>query len=782
MAEQGIEEILEKSKGPKLLPPSLLRDAAASQLRWYWLLVNNSRLWQRGFVCFYELQILFLYALGLYDRGAFPEDEEMDKVKIDSKASFSQTLSLCKQDFISYFRLCRSLNISILLLSLPLVSWIMLITAFSSLLLPHVFRKRFNFCYEEARKRFLEPRALRDLALNIRPMVLCWLLVVPVAQLVMMIQHGVASVENAVKKVKIAGSQNKSAGLQSTDIERADSPFRCLKLTQFREEKQSNIDFFHSPVFPMLLLSVFVSGIPYFALSWVFTHANLHPFYAAMVKNPRWSEFSFIHFYIYPLSWCLMTLFFRSYFCFPWNFASRENIIEVYDDVIKSLPIKGWFRDFIFLRLEHIPFEIAWKDVVSIKYISKQLSSSQLNEMPPLLMPFLKLYSCIEGITNNLNLVSDYLEISDDKRVMNIRLVDMSKEEKAELLFCLRKNAPSVFLDGQVQEALVGSRILKEPQYTQIWFDVFRSRDSKEEKPPLAPSDRLNGGAYTVLERLGSGGQAVIYLASENKTECQVILKEYQLVEGEALDVLIESARSFENESSLLSQLDHDSIVKQKSIFYENGRVYLVLEYIEGKNLRELVESTGALSADKVVELAQQMAEILIYLHSQNPPITHRDFTPDNLILSKEGKLKLVDFSVAQSAKSLRGGESAGKHAYCAPEQFRAEACPQSDIYAFGATLYYLLSGRDPEPITCSKACPAEDTSIAKSLGKIIEQCTKLSLEERCQSAEWLQSELKELRADLLDSSSSLSESRAEIISLTEKLKQELELELQAKA
>ncbi len=97
---------------------------------------------------------------------------------------------------------------------------------------------------------------------------------------------------------------------------------------------------------------------------------------------------------------------------------------------------------------------------------------------------------------------------------------------------------------------------------------------------------------------------------------------------------------------------------------------------------------------------------LLDLLHANS--IVHRDFTPDNLILNSKGQLKLIDFNVAQQIQEGSTGTIVGKHAYVPPEQFRGKATSQSDLYAFGATMFYLLTGKDPEPI--SQSIPSAET------------------------------------------------------------------------
>jgi serine/threonine protein kinase len=129
------------------------------------------------------------------------------------------------------------------------------------------------------------------------------------------------------------------------------------------------------------------------------------------------------------------------------------------------------------------------------------------------------------------------------------------------------------------------------------------------------------------------------------------------------------------------------------------------------------------------------MCEMLTYLHEQTPSLVHRDFTPDNLILEDSGKLKLIDFNVVhQSNTNKTSATIVGKHSYMPPEQFAGRPVPQSDLYALGATIYYLLSGEDPEAFSQS-FLPSKRPDLAPRWAEVISRCTALSLAERAQSA-----------------------------------------------
>jgi serine/threonine-protein kinase len=124
----------------------------------------------------------------------------------------------------------------------------------------------------------------------------------------------------------------------------------------------------------------------------------------------------------------------------------------------------------------------------------------------------------------------------------------------------------------------------------------------------------------------------------------------------------------------------------------------------------------------------------------------HRDFTPDNLILDKDGTLKLIDFDVAQQREQTTSATVVGKHAYLPPEQFRGKPCPQSDIYALGATLHFLLTGCDPEPLTSSHPLTVRP-EIAAALDGIVARCTQLDLDKRYETAAQIKLDLHNMQS-----------------------------------
>lgn len=432
---------------------------------------------------------------------------------------------------------------------------------------------------------------------------------------------------------------------------------------------------------------------------------------------------------------------FTGYFTYLCNFMSTEYDIEIHSDLIKQLPIKGWAANIFTFPYHHCLRRIFWKDVVTVELKNSQANSKKTtkNLESAFWKTFFKIDALYNSFLHKLDIHSEYLEIASVSGSISIRLWELSRKERTQLFLTLRKCVPSVYLDDQVQEALVGSAVLKDPRYTEIWFDVLTRGTISENKEPLTVDHKLRGGKFTVKEKLTSGGQANIYLAAD-QTGKKVVLKEFQLTSGESLDALVESAAVFEGESTLLSQLNHPAIVELEDLFIDGNRVYLALEHVEGQTLRQVIQQHGPLDETAVLKLITQMSDILEYLHSQSPPLVHRDFTPDNLIYQPSGSLKLIDFSVAQQQSSERS-DCAGKHAYTPPEQFRGEACTQSDIYALGATLYFLLTGKEPEPIS-KLSVRKNGINVSNRLDSIIEKCTELDLENRYPSIAWLRADL----------------------------------------
>lgn len=317
---------------------------------------------------------------------------------------------------------------------------------------------------------------------------------------------------------------------------------------------------------------------------------------------------------------------------------------------------------------------------------------------------------------------------------------------KEETFFsAVRANCPKITLDVPVKISQSA-----DVKYTHLWLENFSNSEKRVRVGDLESGDTLNNGQYAVDSKLGAGGQGSAYLANQNfdsekvTSNRQVVLKEYILPANRGAELEENKSRSLQNEAELLSKIDHPQIVSLLDCFVEDHRGYLVLEYISGVSLRELVKKNGAQSEKDVVNWSMQVCDVLNYLHNLIPPIIHRDLTPDNLILDNQGKVHLFDFTVAHQFESSRSATVVGKQSYIPPEQFCGEPATQSDIYALGCSMFYLLTGNDPEPMERSYL-RSEKPETSDKLNSAVSKATQLDLKNRYATALHMKADLYEI-------------------------------------
>ena len=205
---------------------------------------------------------------------------------------------------------------------------------------------------------------------------------------------------------------------------------------------------------------------------------------------------------------------------------------------------------------------------------------------------------------------------------------------------------------------------------------------------------------YLIQGVVGVGGMGAVYRARDmhfpNVTK-RVAVKEMinQVRDPSMRETLV---RNFEREANLLATLEHPAIPKIYDYFTQNDRSYLILEYIDGKDLEALlVETQGFFSEAQVISWAIELCDVLTFLHNHVPePIIFRDMKPSNVMIDQRGHIILVDFGIAKTFQTGQKGTMIGTEGYSPPEQYKGEARPSSDIYALGATLHHMLTRRDP--------------------------------------------------------------------------------------
>lgn len=342
----------------------------------------------------------------------------------------------------------------------------------------------------------------------------------------------------------------------------------------------------------------------------------------------------------------------------------------------------------------------------------------------------------------------DYLVVlhSNQNKPLRIRYGDiLTPWHRLKFIESLNRNLP-VGVSCEELKDVFGSSTVRQ-SYTEIWLRELAAAPKRDKLTPLTPGTLLQDGAYAIQEKLGMGGQGTVYLARSERLPSDanlVALKEFMLPVFPDPKVRMKAAERFQVEAEMLSRLEHPQIVKFYDLFIEDHRAYLVMERAQGENLKSLVQKEGPRSEKEVARLSWQMCGLLKFLHSNDPPITHRDFTPDNLILSREGMLKLIDFSVARQVETSVTGSVVGKPNYMAPEQFRGKPIPQSDIYSLGATMFFLLTGEEPEAIGTSYP----GTAFSSAMNEIVSKATAVDPNERFSSAEELASILETFLAE----------------------------------
>jgi tRNA A-37 threonylcarbamoyl transferase component Bud32 len=486
--------------------------------------------------------------------------------------------------------------------------------------------------------------------------------------------------------------------------------------------------------------------------------------YWPVLKNlgiePTLKSIFFVHFYLIGLASALTILFFRAWFTFPLNFLRDEHDVEFTASGIKKRTMKGWFLSVITINRWSIgggPDSLRWHEVKSLRHLEEGFT--KLYPLPDTAfrkesLTYKLLNKCaafFDGLTNQAN-AENFLVFSASKkgndfgRNIQINLKELNREQRARLFYLVKQWAPHVEIMKNVEEKLIGSTVLTDVRYTQLWFDLLTSKARPQRQNVLCVGDTLKNNQFTIDERLSSGGQATTYLA-RNSAGAKCVLKEFILATSSTSGALIESAREFEAEVSLLSQLRHPGIVRLEDYFCEDGRVYVVLEYIAGQSLRQMVSQVGPLDQQEVVRIGLAICDVLEYLHGCNPPIVHRDITPENIIIQPDGAIKLIDFSLAVKQDGRPTTDSCAKQAFTPPEQFREEVCVQSDIYALGATMYYLLLAENPKPISRSSPM-AKAPHVMPKLNAIVERATELDLHHRYESVAWLKLDLEQTKTD----------------------------------
>ncbi len=261
------------------------------------------------------------------------------------------------------------------------------------------------------------------------------------------------------------------------------------------------------------------------------------------------------------------------------------------------------------------------------------------------------------------------------------------------------------------------------------------------------PDDHLLQERYRILGMLTVGGMGALYKAQDLRfpkvTRLCVVKEMLNMATDPQVRAMME--RNFEREANILATLNHPGIVRIYDYFNEGKRNYIVMEYIDGKNLEEvLAETDGFLPEALVVKWAIQVCEVLGYLHNHEPQaIIFRDLKPSNIMLESRGDIRVLDFGIAKNFVSGLQGTMIGTEGYTPPEQYRGVAEPRVDIYALGATMHHLLSKQDPqlEPPFSFHERPIHEKNplVSRELVDIVDRALDYEINNRYGSAAEMQ-------------------------------------------
>lgn len=246
---------------------------------------------------------------------------------------------------------------------------------------------------------------------------------------------------------------------------------------------------------------------------------------------------------------------------------------------------------------------------------------------------------------------------------------------------------------------------------------------------------------YEVLKEIGRGGMSVVYLAMDLRLNKQWAIKEIEKIANDKNNQVV--VQSLLVEAGMMKKLDHTALPRIVDIIDTGKTVYVVMDYIEGQSLDQILEQNGEQPQELVIEWAKQLCDVLRYLHSQNPPIIYRDMKPANVMLKPEGNLKVIDFGIAREYKeqNIKDTVNLGTRGYAAPEQFggKGQTDARTDIYCLGATLYHLVTGQNPgEPPYEIRPIREWNSNLSAGLEAIILKCTQADPKERYQSCDEL--------------------------------------------
>jgi outer membrane protein assembly factor BamB/tRNA A-37 threonylcarbamoyl transferase component Bud32 len=283
-----------------------------------------------------------------------------------------------------------------------------------------------------------------------------------------------------------------------------------------------------------------------------------------------------------------------------------------------------------------------------------------------------------------------------------------------------------------------------------------RHIESDPAGPLAVPDGTLQPGQvlqsrYRILGIVGMGGMGAVYQARDLHfpTVPRLVAVKEMINMAQDQQFREQTMKNFEREAEILATLNHPAIPQIYDFFSFGDRAYLIMEFIQGKDLEAILNSTESfLPVEQVRQWAIEICDVLAYLHNHEPePIVFRDMKPSNVMIDHHKRVRLIDFGIAKTFQMGQPGTMIGTDGYAAPEQYKGLASPAADIYALGATLHHLLTRRDPrlEPPFSFHKRPIKDSNsnVPEALASIVMRSLSYDPEDRYASAQTMKQSIE---------------------------------------
>jgi len=237
---------------------------------------------------------------------------------------------------------------------------------------------------------------------------------------------------------------------------------------------------------------------------------------------------------------------------------------------------------------------------------------------------------------------------------------------------------------------------------------------------------------YRIIKSVGHGGMGTVYLSVDISDQTKWAIKEELITE--------QNKRLLFSEAEIMARVFHPAFPRFRSKIELNGFLYIIMEYVEGVTLEDIIEEKGVIEEPKVIDWFKQACAALQYLHGLETPIVYRDFKPSNIMLDTNGRIRIIDLGIAQEYRGdgAKAETAVLTRGYAAPEQYnkRYKLDERTDIYALAVTMHYLITGKDPNiPPYEFEPTRKLQKKTSHAIEHILKKCLQLNPDKRYANA-----------------------------------------------